>query len=265
MATNPNLWTDERVEAAGASIQLIRGGSGEPLLILHDELGHPGWMSYHQMLAQDYSLMIPSTPGFGQTKRLDWIMNMRDMAGWCLQALDEMNVDRVNIMGFSMGGWLAAEMATMDPKRFKKMILVGAMGIKPPVGDIYDIFIVLPKEYLGESFYNKDNTPEYSTICPDEPSPEQVDFWETNREEACRLGWRPYMYYPALPNLLKRIKDIPTLLLWGKEDKIVPISAGEVYKTSIKESKLITFDDCGHHPELEKPNDFVNAVKEFFA
>ena len=73
------------------------------------------------------------------------------------------------------------------------------------------------------------------------------------------------MYYPALPNLLKRIKDIPTLLLWGKEDKIVPISAGEVYKTSIKESKLITFDDCGHHPELEKPNDFVNAVKEFFA
>ena len=141
MVTNPNLWTDERVEAAGASIQLIRGGSGEPLLILHDELGHPGWMRYHQMLAQDYSLMIPSTPGFGQTNRLDWIMNMRDMAGWCLQALDEMNVDHVNIMGFSMGGWLAAEMATMDPKRFKKMILVGAMGIKPPVGDIYDIFI----------------------------------------------------------------------------------------------------------------------------
>jgi len=176
-----------------------------------------------------------------------------------------MNVDQVNIMGFSIGGWLAAEMATMDPKRFKKMVLVGAMGIKPPVGDIYDIFIVLPKEYLGESFYDKDNTAEYGIICPDEPSPEQVDFWETNREEACRLGWKPYMYYPALPNLLKRIKELPTLLLWGKEDKIVPVSAGEVYQTSIKESKLITFDDCGHHPELERPHDFVNAVREFFA
>ena len=265
MTITSETWTDEMIDVARARIQLIKGGTGEPLLVLHDELGHPGWMRYHQALAQDNTIYVPSPPGFGKSERLDWIMNIRDMAGWCLQALDEMGLDQINVMGFSLGGWLASEMATMSPDRFNKMVLVGAMGIKPPVGEIYDIFVVLPKEYLGESFHDADNTPEYKRVSPDEPTPEQIDFWEVNREEACRLGWKPYMYYRALPHLLGRLKNLPTLIVWGKQDKIVPISSAEVYHNSIQGSKLVTFDECGHHPELEKTDEFVSLVQDFLS
>ena len=85
MATSAQIWSEEIVEAAGGAVQLVKGGDGEPLLILHDELGHPGWLNYHQSLAQDYTLYCPSHSGFGETMRQEWIMNMRDLAGWYLE------------------------------------------------------------------------------------------------------------------------------------------------------------------------------------
>ena len=115
MVTRADPWTEERVDVAGAGLQLVKGGTGEPLLILHGEMGHPGWLRYHQDLSQDNTLYIPSHPGFGGTDRLDWIMNMRDLAGWYLRALDELALSPVNVIGLSLGGWLAAEMATMCP------------------------------------------------------------------------------------------------------------------------------------------------------
>ncbi len=242
MATSSQTWTEEIVEAAGARVQLVKGGQGEPLLILHDELGHPGWLRVHEALAQEYTLYIPSHSGFGETERLDWIMNVRDMAGWYHEALEDMGLERMNVLGFSLGGWLAAEMATMCPHTFKKLVLVGAAGLLDP-----------------------ENTPEFSQVCPEEPTPEQVEAWEVAREEACRLSWRPYMHYPGLPQLLHRLKTLPTLIIWGREDAIVPVSAGEVYHESIKDSRLVVLNNCGHHPEVEKADDFVRLVKEFLA
>ena len=90
-------------------------------LIFHDEIAHPGALKFHEALAQDYTVYIPSHPGFGRTPRLDWVMNMRDLAGWYLMALDELNLGPVNAIGCSLGGWLAAEIATMHPGQFKKL------------------------------------------------------------------------------------------------------------------------------------------------
>ena len=265
MATSSQTWTEEIIEAAGGKVQLVKGGSGDPLLIIHDELGHPGWLRYHEALAEEYTLQIPSYAGFGESERQDWIMNMRDMAGWYLEALDDMGLSNVNLMGFSLGGWLAAEMAAMCPHTFKKLVLVGAAGIKPPVGEIYDMFLVVAKDFIRTGYLDPDKTPEFATVCPDEPTPEQVEAWEVAREEACRLSWRPYMHYPGLPNPLGRLKSLPTLLVWGKDDAIVPVSAGEVYRDSIKGSRLVVVDNCGHHPEVEQPDEFVRLVKEFLA
>jgi pimeloyl-ACP methyl ester carboxylesterase len=265
MTTSRGTWTEEFVEAAGTRLQLIKGGTGEPLLILHDELGHPGWLHFHEALAQQYTLYIPSHPGFGKSEGLDWIMNMRDMAGWYLDALDELAVGRMNVVGFSLGGWLAAEMATMCPEPFKKLVLVGAMGIKPPSGQIYDMFLDVTKDFLTTSYLAPDKTPEFSHICPEKPEPEQVEAWEMAREEACRLGWRPYMHYPSLPYLLRRLRKLPTLIVWGRQDAIVPLSVAEVYQASIPGSRLVVLDNCGHHPEVEKPDEFVQQVQAFLA
>ena len=71
------------------------------------------------------------------------------------------------------------------------------------------------------------------------------------------------MYYPALPHLLRRLKGLPTLIVWGKQDAIVPLSAGEVYRESIQGSRLVVLDNCGHHPEIERSDEFVRLVREF--
>ena len=188
---------------------------------------------------------------------------MRDMAGWYLDALDELAVGPVHVMGFSLGGWLAAEMATMCPGQFTKLVLVGATGIKPPTGQIYDMFLEVSKEFITMSYLDPATTPEFPHICPQSPTPEQVEVWEMAREEACRLGWRPYMHYPSLPHLLRRLRNLPTLIIWGRQDAIVPMSVAEVYQASIPGSQLVIVDNCGHHPEIEKTDQFVRQVQMF--
>lgn len=265
MAIRSEVWTEEMIEVAGTRVQIVKGGSGEPLLILHDELGHPGWMRFHQGLAQHHTLHIPSHPGFGDSPRLDWIMDMRDLAGWYLQALEELGYERLNVMGFSFGGWLAAEMAAMCPHHFGKLVVVDAFGVRPPDGEIYDMFLSLAKEFLEDSFIAPETTEEFRKLCPEEPTPEQAEAWEVAREEACRLGWKPYMHHPSLPSLLRRVRGLPTLIVWGKQDPIVPVSAASVYRDSIDGSRLEVLEGCGHRPEIEKPDEFVGLVSEFLS
>ena len=263
MTTTTQTWTEETIELAGTSIQLVKGGAGEPLLILHDELGHPGWLRYHEYLAQHYTLYIPSAPGFSESPRLDWIMNVRDMAGWYLEALDDLGLGQINVIGFSLGGWLAAEMATMCPQYFKKLVLVGAAGVKPPIGEILDMFLVVAQDYITASVVDPAGTPEFRTLCPEEPPPELIEAWEVAREEACRLTWKPYMHYPNLPHLLRRLKRVPTLIVWGEDDRIIPVSAGQVYHDAIEGSRLVLLEGCGHRPEVEKTDEFNRTVHEF--
>ena len=263
MTTISESWTEQMVDVAGTKLQLVKGGSGKPLLILHDEMGHPGWLRFHQALAQHYTLYLPSAPGFGNSARVDWITNMRDMAGWYLEALEELGLHKVNVAGFSLGGWLAAEMATMCPHQFNKLVLVGAAGVRPPVGEIFDMFVVTASEFIEASFLDPASTQEFQQVCPDEPTPEQLETWEVAREEACRLSWKPYMHYRALPHLLRRLKGLPTLIVWGKNDPIIPLSAAQVYHESIEGSRLVVLDNCGHHPEIEKSDEFASLVHQF--
>jgi len=265
MATSTQPWTEETLRVAGTDLHMIKGGTGEPLLVLHDEMGHHRWLRFHAELAQNYTLHIPEHPGFGKSPRIDWIMNMRDMAGWYLQAMDELGLDQVKVLGLSLGGWLAAEMASMCPHQFSKLVLVGAPGIRPPVGEIYDMFLETATVFITAGFLDPEHTEEFKEVCPDEPTREQVDAWETAREEASRLSWRPYMHYPSLPHLLRRVKRLPTLILWGRQDGIVPLSAGEVYHEAIEGSRLVVMDGCAHRPEIEKPDEFVRLVHQFFS
>ncbi len=250
-------------ELAGIQTTLVTGGQGEPLLILHDETGHPGWMRWHENLSRDFTLNIPMMPGYGGSASLDWAMTMRDMAGWYLEALDDMDIGQVSVVGFSLGGWLAAELATMNPERFKKLALVSAAGVRPPVGEILDIFLVTVPIFLEASVADKDSVAEFPIICPDEPTPDQVMDWEDVREVACMLGWRPYMHNPNLPHLLHRLKRLPTLIVWGRDDAIIPLSAGQLYNESIPGSRLAVLDNCGHRPEIERPGEFTRILSGF--
>lgn len=263
MTTTAAPWTETMVDAAGIPVQLIKGGTGQPLLVLHDELGHPGWLRYHAALAEQYTLYIPMHPGCGQTERLDWVMSIRDLAGWYLDAMQDLGLGTVPVLGASLGGWLAAEMAVMCPQQFQRLVLVSPLGVRPPTGQIFDMFLVVSREYLRAGFVNPTGSEEARQLCEAVPTPEQQDAQEMARELASLLGWRPYMHNPTLPHLLRRLRHLPTLIVGGQQDTIVPLSAARAYHQAIPGSQLVTIDQCGHRPEIEQFDAFMRHVRAF--
>jgi pimeloyl-ACP methyl ester carboxylesterase len=258
-------WREETVRVAGTDLTCITGGSGAPVLVLHEELGHPGWLRWHSELARSRTVIIPQHPGFGKSPRVDWVRNVRDLGAFYTKVLRERNLRPLDVIGFSMGGWIAADMAASDPSQFRKMVLVAPTGVKPPQGDIMDMFIVTAKAYLDASVKDTQSAPEFAKLYGGEQTPEQFEAWEDARAETSRLAWAPYMFYPNFASLLENVVGLPTLLVWGKQDQIVPFSAAEVYKKSIPGAELVAFDNCGHRPEVEKQTEFSQHLQRFLA
>ena len=262
MTTTATAFVEETLEIAGTSLQLRRGGSGEPLLILHSELGVPDWLKAHELLAQNYTVYIPSLPGFGTSSFPDWLMSVRDLAAWTNWFVREYGLATpLNVIGFSMGGWIAAELATSNSAIFSKMALVGAGGVKPSAGEIWDYFLNGAKDAFQQSFHDHESA-EYVKYYGRDWTPEEAEQIETNREAAIRYLWRPYMHSVTLPDLLPAIAT-PTLLLWGRQDGIVPLSSCELYQQGIPHAKIAVIENCGHMPEMEKPEEFTKTILEF--
>jgi pimeloyl-ACP methyl ester carboxylesterase len=265
MAVSSQECTEGTVRVAGADLVFIKGGTGRPLLVLHEEMGHPGWLRWHSALAQSHTLHIPLHPNFGRSPRIEWVNNVRDLACCYSRMLQERGLCPIDVIGFSLGGWIAAEMAVNNSQQFHRMVLVAPAGIRPPEGDIMDTFLLTARAYVDASVYNAEKTPEFASLYGGETTPEQYEAWEDARAEIARIAWQPYMYNPSLGPLLEGIRDLPTLAIWGKEDKIVPVSAAQVYNRSIVGSELAVFEECGHRPEIEKSQEFIDRVQSFLA
>lgn len=255
-------WTEEKFRVGEAELQVIKGGQGKPLLVLHGELGHPGWLSWHSALAQNRTLWIPLHPGFGKSPIADWIMDIRDLSIFYSRFIREQRLTPADVIGFSMGGWIATEMAVSNAQQFSKMILVGATGLRPPAGEIMDMFTVTARTYLNRNVLDNQGD-EFKKLFGGEQTPEQFEAWEDARAETARIAWKPYMFNQSMDHLLENIVGLPTLLLWGKQDPVVPLGVAELYNKKIGGSKLVAFDKCGHMPEVEKCEDFVREVRSF--
>ncbi|SRR5579875_2499479 len=254
---------EEKLRVGETELVVIKGGSGRPLLVFHGELGDPGWLSWHSALAAERTLWIPQHPGFGRSPQVDWIMDMRDLASFYARFVREQNLAPVDVIGFSLGGWLAAEMAVQNSAQFARMILVGPTGLRPPQGEIMDMFTVTARTYLNRNVLNPNTNPEFKKLFGGEQTPAQFEAWEDARAQTARLAWKPYMFNQAMPHLLENVVGLPTLLIWGREDPVVPLSAGELYHAKIVGSRLVVLDNCGHMPEVEKVEEFVREVRNF--
>jgi len=246
-----------------ASLTLIEGGRGAPLLILHDELGYPGWLSWNAMLAEDRKLIIPMAPGFGKSPRRDWLSSVRDLASLYARLLRELELDQVDVLGFSMGGWIAAEMAVNSPAQFSRMILVAPAGIKPPQGEILDMFLQSAPEYIRAGVNEPAACAEYLRLYGEPPTPSQIAQWEEARAQVARIAWSPYLHNPSLPMLMKGVRSLSTLLIWGEQDAVIPASTARRFKESIPDAQIALLPNCGHRPELEMTPDFVKIVRRF--
>ncbi len=257
-------FTEKSVQVGGNRVHMLTGGSGDPLVLFHGAGGNSGWLRYVQELADRYTVHIPTHPGYHQSERPEWLETIADMASFYTWFLEEQGLEGARAIGFSMGGWIAAEVAASCRHAFSKLMLVDAVGIKPQQGEIADIFIISPAQVTELLFHDPKQAPEYAQIYGQAPTPEQVEIAEGNREMAVRLCWKPYMYDPRLPGLLGRV-NIPTRIVWGREDCLVPLECGELYRQAIPESDLVIIDNCGHAPQVEKPEEFVKAALEFLA
>ena len=145
------------------------------------------------------------------------------------------------------------------------MVLVAPTGLRPAEGEIMDLFVVTARAYLNASVHDTSVTPEFASLYGGEETPEQFEAWEDARAESARLAWKPYMHNPSLAPLLEGVRGLPTLLIWGREDRVVPLSSGQLYNRAIAGSELAVFDDCGHRPEIEQTSKFVDRVRGFLA
>jgi pimeloyl-ACP methyl ester carboxylesterase len=235
------------------------------LLILHGELGVPGWLRAYAQLAEHFAVQVPSLPGFGSSTRPDWIVSVRDLAAWVTWLVRDLKLVRpLPVIGFSMGGWVAAEIATMTDALFSKMVLVGAAGLKPEDGQVWDYFVHGSREAFAQAFCEPAKAPEYAQYYDRPWTREEEVQVEQNREMAARLLWKPYMRSHTLPTLLRGIAT-PTLVVWGREDAIIPLAVGQRYVQAIPDATVKVLDRCGHMPEMESPEAFVQAVLDFLA
>ena len=251
--------------AAGITVELRRGGSGAPLLVIHGEFGVPGWLESFAQLAEQYDVIVPSLPGYGRSARPDWIMSVHDLAAWITWFARDLDLRTpVNVIGCSLGGWAAAEIATVAPQFFNKLVLVGAMGIKPERGEIFDYFLDGGLAGLQRAFLRPEQSSEFLRYWGKDWTPEEADLIEQHREMTCRIAWKPYMHSLTLRHLLPGVRT-PTMLVWGGEDAITPIDSGEIYQRAIPRSRLVVIENCGHMPEMEKPAEFARLVGDFLA
>ena len=251
-------WTDSTVKAAGIRLHLSRAGRGHPVLVLHHETGTLDRLPFYDALAQRHEVLVPHHPGYSRSERPDWMRSTRDIAAIYRGLLSELGLEKAALVGLGFGGWIAAEMASMAPGDLSHLVLVGAMGIKPPKGDILDQAILSYIDYARAGFHDQ---AAFARIYGD-VSTDQLVEWDLCREMSFRIAWKPYMYNQSLPHLLGGVRA-PALVVWGDDDKVVPTSAGERYAAVLPQARLEVVRACGHCVEMEQPDQLLRLVRTF--
>jgi pimeloyl-ACP methyl ester carboxylesterase len=252
-------WSSETIPIAGVTLRLARAGVGPTVLLLNQDIGAPPRPSFHDALSRRFAVLAPSHPGYDGSERPEWIRSPRDVAVVYQRLLGQLDLGAVSLVGLGLGGWIAAEMASMAPRAFRRLVLVGAMGIKPERGEIADQALLSYIDYVRLGFADGGA---FDRLFGTDPATSQLEQWDLNREMTFRIAWKPYMYSPTLPHLLGGLA-VPSLIVWGRDDRIVPLECGERYAKAMARARLELVDGAGHFVELEKPDRLAELVTGF--
>jgi pimeloyl-ACP methyl ester carboxylesterase len=253
---------EEIVRVGGKDIQLFTGGEGPPLLYLHGA-GMFRWMPVHDRLAARRRVYLPVQPGFGASQGLEEIEAMDDLVFHTLDVMDALGLARADVVGLSLGGWLAAELALRHPERVQRLVLVDAAGTRVPGVERPDLFLA-PAPKARELLFADPTSALATSLLPDALPPERMEMALRGREAAARLLWNTHVQYRKLTSRLGRIKA-PTLIVWGAQDRLLPLALGEAYHRGIASSTLTVIERCGHLPPFEQPERFAETVLSFLA
>ncbi len=248
-------------KVADIDLELFESGKGSPLLFLHGGEGFDPGQPFVAPLAAKRRLIAPSHPGFGKSSLPEWLDSVDDIAHVYLELLDTLGLDKVDVVGCSIGGWIAAEMATKSPERVGRLVMVGPVGVKvgsPDKLDIPDIF-AMPQADVQKLLYHD---PARMAPDPKKMTDDELGVLFRNRETLALLVWEPWMHNTKLKRRLHRVKA-PALFIRGASDGLVSDAYLKAYAGLLPNARTLTIPAAGHAPHLEQPEALASAVLEF--
>jgi len=253
-------YESKSLEINGCKVSLRQAGSGAPIIFLHGAgSGAMEWLPFFDRLSAVGQLTVPDHPGFGASDDPSWIRTIPDMSMFYLELMEELDLREVHLMGHSLGGWIAAEIAIRDRSRIKDLTLIAPAGLRKKGLQYADLFIQTPLERV-HSLFHDEKFVEAQLSKP--PSDEDRDILLRNWFTSAKLAWEPRGFSLTLPNWLHRIK-VPTRLIWGKQDAVIPSAVSSEWLDrlpSVKYCQII--DECGHMPQIEKIDEVAHRLVE---
>lgn len=238
---------------------MLRGGAdGPPLMFLHGAGGGGVELPFMTRLAEDFHVIAPEHPGFGASDEPDWMDDIHDVAYFYLDLLKHMNLAEVHLVGMSLGGWIAMEVAVRSTWRLASLTLVCPAGVHVPGLATGDPFTWSPEETFRQGFHNQEFAEAAIANLPE--AVEADDTFLKNRSSFARLAWEPRLHDPNLPKWLHRI-DVPTHIVWGAHDNILSADHADALAGMIPGAGVTVLPDAGHFLHIEQADALVAAVK----
>jgi pimeloyl-ACP methyl ester carboxylesterase len=244
-------------------VRLLSAGSGEPLLYLHGAGDLGGWTPALSVLARGFRVLRPDLPGFNYSAPRADVRSVHDLAYRTWDLIDALGLDRVRVIGSSLGGWLAADLATVEPARVSHLVLAGAAGLRPSAGFGVDVFVLSPAQMLARTYHGAQAREQAMAAAAErEGDPELQLLQLRNRAATARLAWNPYFHDPGLADRLHRVRA-RTLVIWGEQDQLMPAECGRRYAGLIPGARLEVLAGCGHLPQSERTAEFCDLATAF--
>ncbi|HEX4113068.1 MAG TPA: alpha/beta hydrolase [Stellaceae bacterium] len=261
MATQ-TIQRPDLIEVNGIAIEMRQRGAGPTLLYLHPHIGLTRAEPFLDALATRFTVYASSHPGFGRSALPRHLTSIDDLAYVYLDLIEQLDLDRIVLVGSSLGGWLAAEIATKASARLARLVLIDPLGIRvSPESDNADIvdFFATKQAELDRLAYHD---PSQARLDHTAMSEEDAYIHFRNRESAALFGWSPYMNNPKLKSRLHRIR-VPTLILWGESDFIATANYGQRFADLIPGAAFALVEQAGHFPHIEQPQAVADKIVAF--
>jgi pimeloyl-ACP methyl ester carboxylesterase len=213
---------------------------------------------FAEALSTRAHVLTPIYPGFAGEPRPEWFNSIDDLALTYLELLERLVLRDVMVVGFSIGGWIASELAVRDTTRLGSIVLVDAVGIQVDGHDIADVFPLTPDELSALSYHN----PVAFRIDPTTLSTDQVAARAANFQALKLYDQGKGMCDPKLRRRLTRVR-IPALVVWGESDGVVDADYGRAYAQSLPNARFKLIPEAGHVPQIEQPERLLTLVWEF--